>query len=104
MGMILDIVPNHMGVLQEDNAWWNDVLEKGRASPYARYFDIEWQPAKPELRGKVLLPVLGEHYGKALEKRELRLLREKGVLRVGYFDHRFPLSRRTSSVDPRKVK
>ena len=60
--MVLDLVPNHMGVLQADNAWWLDVLEKGRASPYAKFFDIDWA------RGKLLLPVLGKHYGEALTR------------------------------------
>ena len=53
MGLIVDIVPNHMGVGGADNAWWLDVLEWGRASPYADFFDIDWNPPDPELRGKV---------------------------------------------------
>ncbi|HEV7476328.1 MAG TPA: malto-oligosyltrehalose synthase [Burkholderiales bacterium] len=76
MGMVLDVVPNHMGVLHADNPWWQDVLEKGRASRYAKFFDIDWTP------GKVLLPVLGSHYGEALEKGEIRLVKEGGVWRV----------------------
>ena len=71
MGLVPDLVPNHMGVLHADNAWWLDVLEKGRASAYARYFDIDWS------RGKLLLPVLGKHYGEVLEGRELKL--EQGI-------------------------
>src|SRR6185503_10216846 len=81
------------GVLQGDNAWWLDVLEKGRASPYAKFFDIDWQPAKPELRGKVLLPVLGNHYGDVLEKKELELVKAGSEWSVAYFDHRFPLNK-----------
>lgn len=73
MGQILDFVPNHMGIGQADNAWWLDVLEWGTESPYAEYFDIDWLPAKPELRGKVLVPFLGDHYGKILEEGELKL-------------------------------
>src|SRR5437868_2023199 len=73
MGMVMDIVPNHMGVLHGDNAWWQDVLARGRASPYARFFDIDWLPAKRELWGKVLLGVLGKHYGQALEDGEIRI-------------------------------
>ena len=84
MGMVIDLVPNHMGVLHADNAWWLDVLEKGRASPYARFFDIDWA------HGKLLLPVLGKHYGEALE--ELKVERKGGKWSVRYFDHRFPLS------------
>ena len=96
MGMVLDIVPNHMGVLLGNNAWWLDVLEKGRASPYARFFDIDWNPAKPELRGKVLLPVLGSHYGEALEKGELKLVKEGGSWKLAYFEQRFPLNQKSS--------
>jgi (1->4)-alpha-D-glucan 1-alpha-D-glucosylmutase len=84
MGMVIDLVPNHMGVLHADNAWWLDVLEKGRASPYARFFDIDWA------HGKLLLPVLGKHYGEALE--ELKLKKKDGKWSVRYFDHRFPLN------------
>ena len=88
MGLVLDVVPNHMGV-GSDNAWWQDVLEKGRSSPYARFFDIDWRA------GKLLLPVLGKHYGEALEEGELRLVREGKRWRVHYFDHRFPLNQET---------
>ena len=63
MGQILDLVPNHMGVMGADNRWWMDVLENGPASVYADYFDIDWEPVNPALHRKVLLPVLGDHYG-----------------------------------------
>ncbi len=93
MGQILDIVPNHMGVLEADNAWWLDVLEHGRASSHAKTFDIEWKPAQPEMAGRVLLPVLGDHFGKVLEAGELKLHfdRETGEFGLRYWDHRFPL-------------
>lgn len=58
MGLILDVVPNHMGLDPSANLWWHDVLAHGNRSPYASYFDIEWNPAAPELKGKVLLPIL----------------------------------------------
>jgi (1->4)-alpha-D-glucan 1-alpha-D-glucosylmutase len=87
MGLILDIVPNHMGVFGDDNAWWQDVLANGPRSRYARYFDIEWHPVNPDLEGKVLAPVLGGHYGHVLERGELVL--EDGAVR--YHGHRFPL-------------
>lgn len=64
MGMIADFVSNHMGIGQADNPWWLDVLEYGEGSPYAEFFDIDFHPMKPELRGKVLLPFLGNHYGR----------------------------------------
>jgi (1->4)-alpha-D-glucan 1-alpha-D-glucosylmutase len=70
MGLILDIVPNHMGVFGDDNAWWQDVLQHGPMSRYARYFDIEWHPVNRDLEGKVLAPVLGDHYGDVLERGE----------------------------------
>ncbi|HEX6691238.1 MAG TPA: 4-alpha-glucanotransferase, partial [Burkholderiales bacterium] len=87
MGLLLDVVPNHMGVLRADNPWWQDVLQRGRASRYAKFFDIDWSP------GRVLLPVLGSHYGEALDKGEIRLVRERGAWRIAYHDHRFPLKK-----------
>ena len=74
MGQILDTVPNHMGVGTNDNPWWNDVLENGPASRYASYFDIAWRSSlRPELRDKVLLPVLADLYGDVLEAGQLSL-------------------------------
>ncbi|MFP5406512.1 MAG: 4-alpha-glucanotransferase, partial [Gammaproteobacteria bacterium] len=97
MGQLLDMVPNHMGVLGADNAWWMDVLENGPASAHARHFDIEWEPVDPELRGKVLLPVLGAHYGDVLAGEDLHLAFEPqtGSLALRYHEHRFPLDPRT---------
>ncbi len=92
MGFLIDIVPNHVCVNTNDNPWWNDVLENGPASPYARTFDIDWRPPKNELRDKVLLPVLGEQYGKVLEGGELELSIHEGALVVVYADRRFPLA------------
>ena len=90
MGLVMDIVPNHMGVLHGDNPWWQDVLAKGRASQYAKFFDIDWQRGG----GRLLLPVLGRHYGEALEEGEIKLVREgkSGPWRVAYYDQRFPLN------------
>ncbi len=79
MSQILDFVPNHMGIAESTNGWWMDVLENGPSSPYARYFDIDWTPAKQELAGKVLLPILGDQYGRVLESGDLRLSFEKGA-------------------------
>ncbi|MDD5575430.1 MAG: malto-oligosyltrehalose synthase [Acidithiobacillus sp.] len=97
MGLMLDIVPNHMGVLGSDNAWWLNVLEHGPASPYADYFDIDWYPLSPQLRGKVLLPVLGDHYGQVLEEGDLKLCfaPEQGEIYIQYLENSFP-------VDPRE--
>ena len=93
MGLILDIVPNHMAIMGSDNAWWLDVLENGEASIYAGFFDIDWRSAKEELYGKVLVPVLGDHYGAVLESGELKLVffPERGELYISYHDHRFPI-------------
>jgi (1->4)-alpha-D-glucan 1-alpha-D-glucosylmutase len=93
MGQILDIVPNHMGVMGSDNVWWMDVLENGEASEYADFFDIDWDPIKDELKGKVLIPILGEQYGNVLECGELRLAfdAERGEFSIFYHEHRFPV-------------
>ena len=93
IGLLLDIVPNHMAVFSAGNAWWAGVLENGPASPFADFFDIEWHPANPALDGKLLLPVLGDPYGEVLERGEIRLVRDAacGRLQFGYHEHRFPL-------------
>ena len=93
MGQLLDLVPNHMGVMGADNPWWMDVLENGRSSVYAEFFDIDWEPLNPALRSKLLVPVLGDHYGVVLEGGELRLEfeRELGCFSVLYYQHRFPI-------------
>jgi (1->4)-alpha-D-glucan 1-alpha-D-glucosylmutase len=93
MGHILDMVPNHMGVMGRDNRWWLDVLENGPASRFADYFDIDWSPPKPALQDKVLLPVLGDHYGNVLDRHELALVfaAEAGTFSVDYYEHRFPV-------------
>jgi (1->4)-alpha-D-glucan 1-alpha-D-glucosylmutase len=97
MGLILDIVPNHMGVGGHDNAWWLDVLEWGRQSRYAEYFDIDWDPPDVTMRGRMLAPFLGTSYGEALESGNLKLKFDEadGRLAVWYYDeHRFPIAPR----------
>ena len=97
MSHILDTVPNHMGVGTNDNPWWNDVLEHGRGSKYASYFDITWEAShRPAMHHKVLLPVLGGPYGEVLEKGELKLAYEGGKYVVRYYDHRFPIDPATA--------
>jgi (1->4)-alpha-D-glucan 1-alpha-D-glucosylmutase len=99
MGLILDFVPNHMGINERENAWWRDVLENGPSSHYAHFFDIDWTPLKVELREKVLLPVLGEQYGAALDSGKLQLtLSESGALSLSYYDRDLPLNPRQLSV------
>lgn len=91
LALILDIVPNHAGVGAR-NARWQDVLAYGPHSPYAFHFDIEWQPLKPELRRKVLLPYLGRPYGEALDAGEITLVFEEGRLSAAYGRGRFALA------------
>ncbi len=91
MGQIVDFVPNHMAVDAVHNRWWRDVLENGPASPYARFFDIDWDPVKAELRGKVLLPVLEDHYGLLLERGEIRLAWNEGRFTVTHGPMHFPI-------------
>ncbi len=96
MGLILDFVPNHMGVMGSDNSWWLDVLENGESSSHASFFDIDWCPLKDELHGKILLPVLHDHYGAVLESGDLKLSFEcaRGEFYISYRVHRFPIGPR----------
>ena len=94
MGMVFDIVPNHMA-LSPDNPWWMEVLEDGHGSPYAIFFDIDWHPPNRLLEGKLLLPILGRPYGQALENQELRLSLEPGGFFVNYYENKFPLTPKT---------
>jgi (1->4)-alpha-D-glucan 1-alpha-D-glucosylmutase len=94
MGLLLDIVPNHMGV-GNDSQWWQDVLENGRASEYASYFDIDWSPLNPDMKDKLLLPILGSQYGDELEAKRIQVVVVDGRLMVKYFDHLMPIAPRT---------
>jgi (1->4)-alpha-D-glucan 1-alpha-D-glucosylmutase len=93
MGLILDIVPNHMGIGAE-NPWWQHVLEWGQGSPYARWFDIDWQPADETLHGKVMAPFLGQPYGDVLAAGEITLQYDdtRGKFFIAYYSHRFPVA------------
>lgn len=95
MGLIADVVPNHMAAAPVLNHWWQDVLENGPSSVFANYFDIDWMPLKPDLAHKVLLPVLGDQYGIVLEAGQLKVLYEEGAFWLTYFEHRFPIAPRT---------
>ena len=95
LGQVLDIVPNHMALAGRRNAWWWDVLENGPASQYAAHFDIDWDPPESKLQHRVLVPVLGDHYGRVLEAGELVLGREGGSFIVTYHEHEVPVSPRS---------
>jgi (1->4)-alpha-D-glucan 1-alpha-D-glucosylmutase len=92
MGQVLDFVPNHVGIADSRNQWWMDVLENGPNSRYAPYFDIDWEPRKFDLRGKVLLPILGDQYGRVLERGELQVRFEEGTFYLLYAERRLPIA------------
>ncbi|ABF41764.1 maltooligosyl trehalose synthase [Candidatus Koribacter versatilis Ellin345] len=95
IGFILDVVPNHMGVGTGENRWWQDVLENGRASEFADYFDIDWNPLKPELRNKLLLPILGNYYGDELEAARIKLSLHDGLIVFLYYERVLPVDPQT---------
>jgi len=91
MGLLLDIVPNHMAIGVPGNAWWWDVLKHGHQSRYAAMFDIDWRPPEERLRNAILLPVLPDHYGRVLESGGLRLQRGDDGPQVAHGGARFPI-------------
>ena len=93
MGQILDFVPNHMGV--GTNSWWRDVLANGHASEFAEFFDIDWNPLKPELHNKILLPILGDQYGAELEAGHINLVLGEKSFEIKYYDNRLPVDAQT---------
>jgi (1->4)-alpha-D-glucan 1-alpha-D-glucosylmutase len=95
MELAVDIVPNHMAIGGRENSWWWDVLENGPSSRYAAYFDVDWDPPEARLRNTVLMPILGDHYGRELEAGEIRLTREDGSFVVRYKDHSLPVAPRS---------
>ncbi len=97
MGVVLDIVPNHMAVLGVENALWMDVLENGPASRFACYFDIDWTPARQTMRNRLLVPILGAPLGEVIERGEIGLVfrAEAGTFHVKYFDHLLPVEPRS---------
>ena len=97
MGLLLDIVPNHMAAASE-NPWWMDVLEDGPGSAYASFFDIDWHPPRTMLINKVLLPILAHPYAEALERQELKLIFEQGGFFIQYFDAKLPVAPKTYPI------
>ena len=97
MGILLDIVPNHMGIGPE-NPFWTDVLRKGRASRFADWFDVSWRAATKRLEGKVLVPILGDTLDTVIARDELWVERTDDGAQVRYFDHAFPGRSRDASA------
>jgi (1->4)-alpha-D-glucan 1-alpha-D-glucosylmutase len=91
LGLLLDWVPNHMGVLAGQNQRWDDVLQNGPSALNAEFFDIDWAPLREDLRDRVLLPLLGDQYGRVLERGELKVVWDEASFKLAYFDKRLPL-------------
>ena len=92
LGQVLDIVPNHMAISGRRNRLWWDVLQNGPSSRYAHYFDIDWNSAEERLRNKILMPVLGDLYGRVLARREITVERNSGEFFLKYFDNELPVA------------
>ncbi len=97
MTILVDLIPNHMGINERNNGWWREVLQNGACTPYANYFDIDWFPPKLSQEGKVLLPILGDQFGNVLESGGLELIRYEQQFAIRYADRVFP-------TDPRSWK
>ena len=100
--LILDVVPNHMGI-RGGNPWWEDVLEHGEKSKYASFFDIDWTPEKTELKGRVLLPILSDHYGAVLKRGEIHIHRDAKRPYLTYGDYHLPIAATTYSLIPKRI-
>ena len=98
MGLLLDFVPNHMGIDPQANLKWRSVLENGPSSPFASFFDIDWEPVKDELKNKVLLPILEDQYGNVLEAGQLQIHFESGHFSLQHHTHNLPLNPRQMRV------
>lgn len=98
LGRVIDVVPNHMAIEGDQNPWWWDVLESGPSSRYATCFDVDWEASAERWPNKVLLPVLGDHYGRILEDGQLQLSHEAGVFILHYHEQQFPID--PSSLPP----
>ncbi len=100
VALLLDFVPNHMGIGSGTNAWWLSVLEHGRGSPYGVFFDIDWEPLATDMRGRVLLPILGDQYGVTLEAGELNVVFDAGAgsFHLAYYDNILPLAPETYAI------
>lgn len=92
MGLVLDIVPNHMGIGTVENLWWWDVLKNGRSSKFTDYFDINWHPTDSKMQGKILVPVLGHTLEHVFANNELHLRTERGEFFLRYYHQEFPVA------------
>jgi len=97
LGQVLDIVPNHMATGPENRYWW-DVLENGPSSRYATWFDIDWNSPEAKLQNKILIPVLGDQYGRILSAKQLKLEQDCDKFHLQYGDNPFPLSPRSLAI------
>ena len=97
MGWVLDIVPNHVGT-GASNPFWEDLLARGRASRWADWFDVDWEDRPERLRGRLLIPVLGDTLDAVLERGELRVVRRGERWRLSYFENGFPLSEESAEL------
>jgi len=95
LGIVVDIVPNHMAICGRRSRWWWDVLENGPSSRWAGHFDVDWNPPEAKLRNTVLVPVLGDHYGRILDAGEIAIARDDGTFVARYFEHEWPLAPRS---------
>ncbi len=92
LGQVLDVVPNHMAISLPHNRWFWDVLEHGPSSHFAGHFDVDWDPPEARMRNLILLPILGDHYGRVLEAGEIRLEQAGGAFCVRYLEQMFPVA------------
>src|SRR4029078_7828110 len=93
--LLLDVVPNHMSIAGHGNAWWWDVLESAQPSRFAHYFDVDWSPPETKLKDRVLIPILGDHYGRVVEAGEIVLVRQGGRFSFRYHEHVLPVAPRS---------
>ena len=98
LGIVLDVVPNHMSISSPLNRWWWDVLENGPSSRFASHFDVDWEASEASPANRILLPVLGDHYGRVLEQGDIGIQRRDQSFRVCYFEHEFPLAPRSLTL------
>lgn len=98
MGLLMDVVPNHMCIASHENGWWQDVLENGPGSPFARHFDVDWNPPNASLKNRVLLPILGDQFGRVLEKQELKVAYRDGAFHLNYWETQLPVASRSTTL------